>query len=145
LLPTGSLAFLIGSALTERLARIYPRSAILTIGAIGMGVVAALIFNYHPAVAFTVSVGFVMGIFAGLRAASSSTLALDQLPDKPGAMMAARTAAVQIGYLIGASIGGIAVDVAGYRSLGLLMIVGMSVSAAVMYTVPAGRAEPAIT
>jgi predicted MFS family arabinose efflux permease len=147
LLPTGSLAFLIGSALTERMARSYPRSWLLTIGAIGMGVGAAIIFNFHPAVAFTVSVGFVMGIFAGMRAASSSTLALDQLPDKPGAMMAARTAAVQIGYLIGASIGGIAVDVAGYASLGVLMIVGMCLSAAVMYTVPArgGAAATAST
>ncbi|MGH2905541.1 MAG: MFS transporter [Solirubrobacterales bacterium] len=143
LLPTGSLAFLIGSAATERAAKIWPRSTILTVGAIGMGVVATIIFNIHPAVAFTVGVGFVMGIFAGLRAASSSTLALDQLPDKPGAMMAARTAAVQIGYLIGASVGGIAVDVAGYGSLGILMIVGMCASAAVMATVPAGRRAPA--
>ena len=58
-------------------------------------------------------------------------------------MMAARTAAVQIGYPIGASIGGIAVDAAGYGSLGVIMIVGMCASAAVMYTVPAGGRAPA--
>ncbi|MGB3953607.1 MAG: hypothetical protein WBK99_10800, partial [Solirubrobacterales bacterium] len=105
---------------------------------------ASVLFNFHPAVAVTVALGCLMGVGAGLRAVSSSTLALDQIPDRPGAMMAARTAAVQVGYLIGASIGGIAVDIAGYGSLGVLMIFGMAASAAVMASVPArGRVKPA--
>lgn len=136
LLPTGSVAFLVGSALAERTALRISRRAMLTIGALGMGSVACVLFNFHPTVAFTVSIGLFIGVFAGLRAAGSSMLALDQLPDKPGAMMAARTAAVQVGYLIGASIGGIALDVAGYGMVGLIMLVGMAGSAVVMRGVP---------
>lgn len=136
LLPAGSVAFLVGSALAERTALKISRRAMLTGGAIGMGAVACVLFNYHPAVAFTVATGLFIGVFAGLRAAGSSMLALDQLPGKPGAMMAARTAAVQIGYLIGASIGGIALDVAGYGSVGVIMLIGMAGSAVVMRGVP---------
>lgn len=136
LLPTGSIAFMFGSALADRLSRRIERSKILIGSALTMGSIALLLFNFHPSVLFTLSIGFLLGIAAGLRAADSSTLALDQLPDKPGAMMAARTAAVQIGYLTGAAIGGIAVDAAGYGALGVLMIVGMSASAYLMSTVP---------
>lgn len=143
LLPTGSVAFLVGSAIAERSGKSWSRSAVLAGSALAMGVLACVLFNFHPAIGATVAIGFTMGMAAGLRAASSSTLALDQLPGRPGAMMAARTAAVQIGYLIGASIGGVAVDIAGYGSLGVLMIVGMAASAAVMASVPSrGRATP---
>jgi predicted MFS family arabinose efflux permease len=51
-------------------------------------------------------------------------------------MMAARTGAVQIGYLVGASIGGVIVDQAGFGGLGLFMILGMAASAVVMAGVP---------
>ena len=136
LLPTGSLAFLVGSAAAERAAKRFSRRSILIVSSVGMGLTAAVIFNVHPAVGFTVGVGFVMGIFAGFRAASSSTLALDQMPDRPGAMMAARTFAVQIGYLVGAAAGGVVVDLAGYGALGAWMIIGMVASAWVMAKVP---------
>jgi predicted MFS family arabinose efflux permease len=137
LLPTGSIAFMVGSAIAERVASRISRATMLAGSAVSMGLVAMVIFNFHPAVVFTLVVGLLMGVFAGLRATGSSTLALDQLPDRPGAMMAARTAAVQIGYLVGAALGGVAVDVAGYGALGFVMIVGMSISAWVMSRVPA--------
>ncbi|MFY9488488.1 MAG: MFS transporter [Solirubrobacterales bacterium] len=136
LLPTGSLAFLAGSAIAERTGKHYSRRAVLVLSSFAMGGLACILFNFHPAVAVTVGLGSLIGVAAGLRAASSSTLALDQIPDRPGAMMAARTAAVQIGYLIGASIGGLAIDAAGYGSLGVLMIVGMAATAMVMASVP---------
>ncbi|MBI4897712.1 MAG: MFS transporter [Actinobacteria bacterium] len=132
LLPTGSMAFFAGSALAERVGRGWSRRRLLAASAVAMGAVACVLFNFHPAVPVTMAIGLLIGVAAGLRAASSSALALNQLPDKPGAMMAARTAAVQIGYLVGASIGGVAVDAAGYGSLGVIMITGMALSALVM-------------
>lgn len=141
LLPTGSMAFFVGSALAERTGRSSSKSGVLLVSSVVMGTVACVLFNFHPAVAVTLSIGLTMGVAAGLRAASSSAIALDQLPDRPGAMMAARTAAVQIGYLIGASVGGVAVDIAGYGSLGVIMIVGMTLSALVMRGVPARTAD----
>jgi predicted MFS family arabinose efflux permease len=106
-----------------------------------MGLIAAMLFNFYPFLLFTLALAIAMGIAAGLRAAGSSTLALDQLPDKPGAMMAARTGAVQIGYLVGASVGGLIVDASGYGALGAFMILGMAASAIVMSGVPARPLE----
>ncbi len=143
LLPTGSIAFMAGSALAQRVAGRVSRATMLTGSALAMGVIAMIVFNYHPAVVFTLGVGLTLGVAAGLRATGSSTLALDQLPDRPGAMMAARTAAVQIGYLAGAALGGLAVDVAGYGALGVLMITGMGASAWMMSRVPA-RGRPVV-
>lgn len=142
LLPTGSLAFMVGSAISDRATRRWSNRTLLVWSSIAMGLIAALIFNFHPAVGVTVAIGLAMGVAAGLRAANSSTLALDQIPDKPGAMMAARTGAVQLGYLLGAAAGGVIVDFAGYGALGAWMIIGMVASALVMMRVPVRR-EPA--
>lgn len=141
LLPTGSLAFMVGSALSDRATHRWDSRSLLVWSSVMMGLVAAVIFNVHPAVWFTLVVGLAMGVFAGLRAAGSSTLALDQMPDRPGAMMAARTGAVQLGYLLGAAAGGVIVDLAGYGALGVWMIVGMAGSAMVMAGVPRRAVE----
>lgn len=43
--------------------------------------------------------------------------------------MAARTAATQLGYLAGAAVGGAVIASAGYGTLGIVLAVGMVVSA----------------
>jgi predicted MFS family arabinose efflux permease len=136
LLPLGSLAFMIGSTATGRVGAQWSKRALLIASTLAMGLIAASLFNFHPVFAVTVSLAIAMGIAAGLRATGSSTLALDQLPENPGAMMAARTGAVQIGYLIGAFVGGVIVDTSGFGGLGVLMILGMAASALVMSRVP---------
>jgi hypothetical protein len=44
-------------------------------------------------------------------------------------MMAARTAATQLGYLLGAAVGGVLIAGTGYRTLGFVLAAGMAVSA----------------
>jgi predicted MFS family arabinose efflux permease len=141
LLPLGSLAFMLGSSTAARAGERWPRRLLLIGSTLAMGFIAAMLFNFYPFLLFTLALAIAMGIAAGLRAAGSSTLALDQLPDKPGAMMAARTGAVQIGYLVGASVGGLIVDASGYGALGAFMILGMAASAIVMSGVPARPLE----
>jgi predicted MFS family arabinose efflux permease len=136
LLPMGSLAFMVGSTAANRLGRAWSKRTLLITSTLTMGLVAAALFNFHPLLGVTLALAISMGIAAGLRATGSSTLALDQLPDKPGAMMAARTGAVQIGYLVGAFIGGVIVDSSGFGGLGVFMVVGMAASALVMAGVP---------
>lgn len=140
LLPLGSLAFMVGSTAAGRLGARWSKRALLISSTLAMGLIAATLFNFHPLLAVTLALAIGMGIAAGLRAAGSSTLALDQLPDKPGAMMAARTGAVQIGYLIGAFVGGLIIDSTGFGGLGVFMVVGMAASALVMAGVP-GRVD----
>ncbi len=136
LLPLGSLSFMLGSTAANRLGERWSKRTLLIASTMAMGVTAAALFNFHPVLLLTLAMAIAMGIAAGLRAAGSSTLALDQLPDKPGAMMAARTGAVQIGYLVGAFVGGMIVDSSGFGALGAFMIVGMTASALVMAGVP---------
>lgn len=143
LLPTGSITFLIGSALTYRLTRRVRRRTLLTAAALAMGLVSTALFNYSPAVVVTMLMGSAMGVFSGVRAAASSTLALDILPGQSGAMMAARTAAAQLGYLVGAAVGGLAISMTGgYGALGLIMVVGMGASAIAMATLPDPKPLP---
>ena len=66
---------------------------------------------------------------AGVRSPASSGLGLEQLPRHPGAMMAARTAATQLGYLIGAVVGGAVISHGGYATLGIVLAIGMAGSA----------------
>lgn len=142
LLPLGSLAFMVGSTTAGRVGERWSKRLMLIASTLAMGLIAAALFNFHPLLSVTLVLAICMGIAAGLRAAGSSTLALDQLPEKPGAMMAARTGAVQIGYLIGAFVGGMIVDSAGFGGLGVLMVVGMAISAMVMAGVPSQRSSP---
>jgi predicted MFS family arabinose efflux permease len=76
-----------------------------------------------------------LGLAAGTRMPVSSGLGLEQLPDQPGAMMAARTAATQFGYLLGAVIGGAVLAGGGYGTLGTLLAVGMAASAVLILRV----------
>jgi predicted MFS family arabinose efflux permease len=66
---------------------------------------------------------------AGVRSPASSGLGLEQMPRHPGAMMAARTAATQLGYLAGAVVGGAVISGSGYGALGIVLAVGMAGSA----------------
>lgn len=67
-------------------------------------------------------------------------------------MMAARTAATQFGYLLGAVIGGVVIAGTGYGTLGIVLAAGMAASAWLVLrvddpleaaTLPPGRIEAA--
>ena len=55
--------------------------------------------------------------------------ALGLMPAQPGAMMAARTISAQLGYTIGALIGGVILAVADFGTLGFFLLIGMVFSA----------------
>ena len=151
LLAIGSLAFLISTLGTDRLVRRLGgrRRRLVVTAALAMGSLVAVIMNVTPAVAFTVAMFFLMALCAGVRSTGSSALALGLLPAQPGAMMAARTTSAQLGYTVGALLGGVVLAVAGFGALGFFLLVGMAFSALLILRVaepdasePAG-AEPA--
>jgi YNFM family putative membrane transporter len=131
LLAIGSVAFLISTLGTDRLVRRLGgrRRRMVITSALAMGALVAVIFNVTPAVAFTVALFFLMALSAGVRSTGSSALALGLLPSQPGAMMAARTTSAQLGYTIGAMLGGLVIAVAGFGALGFVLLVGMAFSA----------------
>ena len=114
----------------------------------GMGATLCLFLNVTPSPAFSVAVIVVLAVFAGLRSTGASSLGLDQLPDQPGSMMAARTASAQLGYMIGAVAGGAVLAVADFGALGFVIFAGMGFSALLYLRVadpaPHGRRRAAL-
>lgn len=130
LLAVGSFAFLISTLNTDRIVRrVGARRPLIVASALAMGSVAAVIFNVTPSVAFTLCLFFVMALCAGVRTTGSSALGLSQLPSQPGSMMAARSAAAQFGYMVGAILGGVVLAVADFGTLGFVLLGGLGLSA----------------
>jgi YNFM family putative membrane transporter len=140
LLAIGSVAFLISTLGTDRLVRRLGgrRRRMVVTSALAMGSLIAVIFNVTPAIAFTVALFFLMALSAGIRSTGSSALALGLMPAQPGAMMAARTTSAQLGYTVGALLGGLVIAVAGFDALGFVLLAGMAFSAVLIARV----AEP---
>lgn len=129
LLSVGSFAFLAATLRTASLTERFPRRPLIVIAALAMGALLVPALGLTPSVAFTLGVFCLMAVFAGVRSTGSSTLGLDQLPEQPGSMMAARTAGAQLGYMIGAAAGGAVLALADFRTLGLVLFAGMAISA----------------
>jgi predicted MFS family arabinose efflux permease len=132
LLAGGSVVFLLTSLNTARLTARFPRKPLLVASALGMGTVLVPILNWAPSVGGTFAMFCLMASFAGIRLAGSSALGLDQLPDRPGAMMGARTSAAQLGYVIGAAGGGLVLALWGFGALGFVLFAGMALSAVLL-------------
>lgn len=128
LLAGGSLIFMLTSLSTARLTTRFARKPMLVASAVGMGLMLIPLLNWAPSVAGTFVMFTVAAAFAAVRIAGSSALALDQLPDRPGAMMGARTSAAQLGYVIGAAGGGLVLALWGFGALGFVLCAGMITS-----------------
>jgi predicted MFS family arabinose efflux permease len=129
LLAGGSIVFLIGSLSAARLARRFGRRRVVATSALLMGALLVPLLNLTPSVGFTFALFCVMALFASLRSTTSSDLGLLQLPRQPGSMMGARTASAQLGYTIGAALGGAVLALSGFGALGFVLFAGMALSA----------------
>jgi predicted MFS family arabinose efflux permease len=135
LLAVGSVVFLVASLSTDRLTQRFPRRPLIVLSALGMATMLIPVLNLTPSVLFTLSVFAVMALFAGLRSTGSSALGLDQLPNRPGAMMGARTAAAQLGYMVGAAGGGLVLALSDFGTLGFVLCAGVACSALLLMRV----------
>jgi predicted MFS family arabinose efflux permease len=129
LLAGGSLIFLLTSLSTARITTRFTRKPLLVACALGMGAMLVPMLNWAPSVLGTFLMFCAMAVFAGIRLAGSSALGLEQLPDRPGAMMGARTSAAQLGYMVGAAGGGLVLALWGFGTLGFVLFAGMALSA----------------
>ena len=129
LLAVGSIAFLVATLTAHRLVGRVERRELIVVTGLAMGALLVVFLNVTPAVWFSLTVICFVAVCAGLRATGSSALGLSQLPAHPGSMMAARTVSAQLGYMIGAVVGGIVLAVAGFGTLGWVLFAGMAFSA----------------
>lgn len=128
-LAAGATAYFVAATRSGGLTESMPRRQLVAASAAVMAVLLILLLNATGSVAVAVALFCLTGLAAGVRTPASSGLALGQLPEHPGAMMAARTAATQLGYLLGAVIGGAVLAGPGYGTLGVVLAVAMVASA----------------
>jgi MFS transporter, YNFM family, putative membrane transport protein len=144
LLSVGSIVFLVVSTNTARLTERVPRKALIVVSALLMGAILVPVLNLTPSVWFTLGLFCAMAMFAALRSTAASALGLAQLPRRPGAMMGARTASSQLGYMIGAAAGGGVLALADFGALGFVLFAGMAISALLIARVHDPLAEPVL-
>ena len=145
LLAVGSVMFLLASTNTARLAERYPRRPLIALAALGMGTLLVPVLNVTVSVWLTLGLFCLMALFAAVRSAGSSALGLSQLPGQAGSMMAARTASAQLGYMVGAGVGGVVLELLGFGALGFVLFGGMLLSALLVLRVsdPEAAVAPA--
>ncbi|MGF1473057.1 MAG: MFS transporter [Rubrobacteraceae bacterium] len=135
LLALGAAVFFLSSIRSSSLARRFPQRELIAVTALGTGAFIILQLNAEPALWISVVLLCIVAFCAGVRTPVSSTLGLSQLPQQPGLMMAARTAALQIGYLLGGLVGGVTLVWSGYAALGLVLGTAMTLTAALILRV----------
>lgn len=139
-LSVPSAVFLVSSPRVAGIAERIGQRAVVIVGGVGMGVVLLVLFTVTPSIWFTLPVFCLVAAFAALRLTGSSTLGLGQMPDRAGAMMSARTAAAQGGYMVGAVVGGAVLAAGGFPALGVFLFVGLLLASLVVLgvSVPEG-------
>ncbi|HET6866561.1 MAG TPA: MFS transporter [Solirubrobacteraceae bacterium] len=134
MLAAGAAAHFAASSRSGTLVGLIPRRQLVAASALVMAILFFVLLR-----SASVPVGIVAfclaGLAAGVRSPASSGLGLEQMPGHPGAMMAARTAATQLGYLLGAVVGGAVISHGGYGSLGIVLAIGMAASAGLILRV----------
>jgi predicted MFS family arabinose efflux permease len=129
LLAAGAAAHLAASTRSGTFVGLVPRRRLAAGSALIMAILLFVLLQQTVSVPLAVATFCLVAFAAGVRSPASSGLGLEQLPRHPGAMMAARTAATQFGYLLGAVIGGAVIAHGGYGTLGIVLGLGMAASA----------------
>jgi MFS transporter, YNFM family, putative membrane transport protein len=135
LLAGGAAAHFVASTRGRRVSALMPRRRLLAAVSLLMAIFFVVELGVAGSALVAVGTFCLLGLLAGLRTPASGGLGLDQLPEHPGTMMAARTAATQLGYLLGAVIGGAVIAGPGYGTLGVVLAAGMLTSAWLMLRV----------
>jgi predicted MFS family arabinose efflux permease len=129
LLAAGAGAYFLASTRSGRLTAGLPRRQLVAATSLAMALLFTLQLSGVGAAVLAAAVFCLLGVAAGVRTPASSGLGLAQFPDHPGAMMAARTAVTQAGYLLGSVVGGVVLTGSSYGTLGIVLGVGMAASA----------------
>jgi predicted MFS family arabinose efflux permease len=110
--------FMIGSYLSGFLVqRIGARTSTI-FGILTFSIVTVL-YHFTPTLSLTIALIFIGNFFEGIRYSSLNILSLRQVPDFSGSMMSLTNAAANLGYSIGAGIGGLLLLFYGWRAMGI--------------------------
>jgi predicted MFS family arabinose efflux permease len=129
ILAAGAFAYFLAATQSGRLGSLLPRRVLVAGAALLMAAFFPVMLTAGLPTAGAAVVFAVLGLLAGVRTPASAGLGLETLPGQPAAIMAARTAATQVGYLIGAVVGGTVIASWGYAPLGPVLAGVMVLSA----------------
>ncbi|HJS94945.1 MAG TPA: MFS transporter [Solirubrobacteraceae bacterium] len=138
MLAAGAAAHLTASSRSGTLVGLIPRRRLVAASALTMAILFFALLRLSASTPMGIAIFCLAGLAAGVRSPASSGLGLEQMPGHPGAMMAARTAATQLGYLLGAVVGGAVISHGGYGTLGIVLAIGMAASAGLILRVDDG-------
>jgi predicted MFS family arabinose efflux permease len=121
LIYTGTAVFFIaGSYITSKLISGLGPRRITAIGLLGISL-ATLTYHFAPSFLLSVSAIMTGNLLDALRFNGNNALSLDQVPEQKGAMMSLHSASTQLGYAIGAGLGGVILLYGGWSIMGVVL------------------------
>jgi predicted MFS family arabinose efflux permease len=136
----GALVYVPGNLLFRRL---LDRHAHVLLVALPLAAAAtvAVLGAVRPSAWFSLAAYALLSFLAGGRTLAGSARGLDLAPELRLGVTGVRTAALQLGYFVGAAVGGAALAAGGYTGLGLAFSL-LFVAATVPHLLPHGTGEP---
>jgi predicted MFS family arabinose efflux permease len=141
LLAVSAAAFVAGNLLFRRYADRDLRRP-LRVLALAMAVTVAAFGTVRPTLAVSALLLAGSAFLGGGRTFLGNAFGLHVAPEQRVAVMSARAAANQFGYFVGAAVGGVALTVAGYDGLGIVLgLLFVAAAATLTPTAPAASAS----
>ncbi len=139
-LGAGALVLIPGNLLFRRWIDDHGRALLVAL-ALGAAVTVAVLGAFRPSTWFSLGVFSVLAFLAGGRTLAGAAAGLDLAPELVLGVTGVRTAALQLGYFLGAAVGGLALAAGGYRALGLALS-ALFVGATVPHLLPGAIRDP---
>ncbi len=139
-LGAGALVLIPGNLLFRRWVDHHGRALLVAL-ALGAAVTVAVLGAFRPSTWFSLGAFSVLAFLAGGRTLAGAAAGLDLAPELVLGVTGVRTAALQLGYFLGAAGGGLALAAGGYPALGLALS-AMFVGATIPHLLPRGARNP---
>ena len=137
----GALVYVPGNLLFRRWVHEHDRVLLITLP-LAAAVAIAVLGTVRPSVWFSLACFSVLSFIAGGRTLAGSARSLDLAPELRLGVTGVRAAAIQLGYFVGAAVGGVALASGGYPALGLAFA-ALFVGAAMVHLLPHATGAPA--
>ncbi len=115
-----ALGFIFSALLAGRLVNRFGRRRTTFLSFLGVGLLSIL-YMKAPVYWLSLAIFMVMGVISGARRSASTSLALEQVPEYRGSMMALNTASNNLGSILGAGIGGAVLLTSDYPLIGVVL------------------------
>jgi DHA1 family inner membrane transport protein len=139
-LGAGALVYVPGNVVFRRFVGVHERALLITL-ALGAAAAVAVLGTIRPSAWFSFAVFSLLSFIAGGRTLAGSARGLDLAPALRLGVTGVRTAAIQLGYFVGAAVGGVALAAGDYSALGLAFA-ALFVGAAVPHLLPQPAESP---